>query len=413
MHAGDALLAINAQPLRDLIDYQYFSADEALTLTLERDGQTFTVDIQRTYGAELGITFADVVFDGMRMCRNRCPFCFVDQMPRGLRKSLYLHDDDYRYSFLLGNYVTLTNLRAEDWQRIRDQHLTPLYLSVHAADLEVRRRMLGNPRAEDVVEQIHHLAEIGVSVHAQVVICPGVNDGAVLSDTITRMADLFPCVQSLALVPVGLTSYARPGLTGVTPEGAREILREVRAWHRRLREPFGCTWLYPSDELYLLADKRVPAAYFYDDDSQWQNGVGMLRWLLDDWASAKRRGLGVSRYRKITLASGALIVPTLARLAKELAARMQCMVQVVAVPNRLFGESVTVAGLLSAEDVRSALAGSDLGQALFLPDVMFSQDDLTLDDQRLEDISKALGIPVFRAAAFSDIVRQISVAARP
>lgn len=409
LQSGDRLLTINGQPLRDVIDYRYFSAEEQLELLLERDGKQFTAAIERDYGTELGLDFTELVFDGMRLCRNRCPFCFVDQMPKGLRPSLYLHDDDYRYSFLLGNFVTLTNLTEDDWQRIGEQGLSPLYVSIHATDQAVRRRVLGNPRAPDIIGQLNRLSELGIAVHGQVVIWPGVNDGAVLHKTIEQMAELWPAVETLAIVPVGLTSCQQGDIRRVSASEANAILDLTDEYRVLLQQKCGCTWLYPADELYLLAGRTVPPASFYDDEAQWQNGVGLVRELLDDWQRTKRKLKVVTpRLQRITLACGELIAPTLAKITTELAERCKMNAQVIAVPNRLFGERVTVSGLLSGADVLETLHNADLGQHVFLPRVMFAtEDQITLDDLTITELASRLHTPISCVSLLSEMVAHV------
>ena len=328
-----------------------------------------------------------MLFDGMRMCRNKCPFCFVDQMPKGLRPSLYLHDDDYRYSFLLGNYATLTNLSADDWQRIGEQVTWSALRFYSCCRYRSAAPVLGNPRAPDVMAQLRRLGELGIVVHGQVVIWPGVNDDAVLRDTIHRVAGLWPIVQSLALVPVGVTTFKCQEVRSITPGEARTILDIADYERDRINAISGCTWLFPTDELYLLAGRPVPKARFYDDDAQWQNGVGMVRDLLDDWSRTRRRLSQVTAVQKhITLVCGELIAPTLTKLAGELATRLCMNAEVVPVINQLFGNSVTVSGLLSGADVCAALNGKNLGDCVFLPAVMFNRDTMTtLDDMSIQE----------------------------
>jgi putative radical SAM enzyme (TIGR03279 family) len=406
LQPGDRLQAINDQPLRDVIDYRYYAAEERLQLQLEREGKPLSVVIERDYGSELGLEFTELVFDKMRLCRNRCPFCFVDQMPKGLRPTLYLHDDDYRYSFLLGNFVTLTNLTEDDWQRIGEQGLSPLYISIHATDLAVRRRVLGNPKAPDVIGQLNRLSELGIEVHGQVVIWPGVNDGSVLRQTIEQVAELWPTVETLAIVPVGLTQCQQKDIRRVTASEANAILDLADECRVLLQEKCDCTWLYPADELYLLAGRDIPPASFYDDEAQWQNGVGMVRELLDDWKRTKRILKEVTpRMRKITLASGELIAPILTKLTAELAKRLGISAQVVAIPNRLFGTSVTVSGLLCGADILEKLHHVEMGERLFLPQVMFATEQLiTLDDIPLIELSDRLQVPISCVSLLGEVV---------
>jgi putative radical SAM enzyme (TIGR03279 family) len=432
LEPGDRLVAINGHPLRDVIDYRYYGADEELLLEVVRDDERHHLEVERDYDEELGLEFTEPVFDGMRQCVNRCPFCFVRQMPPGLRPSLYVRDDDYRYSFLQGSFITLTNLTEADWHRIGEQRLSPLYVSIHATDLAVRRTVLGNPRAPDLVVQLRRLGSMGIVVHGQVVVWPGVNDGAALDRTIEEVGALWPTVRTLAIVPVGLTRYqqrepatpvpqagpkARPcDVRLVTPNEARDILDRAGRWREALRGRVEGTWLYPSDELYLLAGQRnarhsvVPPASFYDTDAQRENGVGLVRELLDDGRRARRRARpGMLAGRHATLACGTLIAPTLSDMASGLAARTGALLEVVAVPNRLFGETVTVSGLLAGADLVTALAGRDLGERVLVPRAMFEAEGrLTLDDMTVEGLEHHLGVPATPVSLLSEVLEVLS-----
>ncbi|MBC7255134.1 MAG: DUF512 domain-containing protein [Chloroflexi bacterium] len=402
---GDVLEAVNGHPLRDVIDYRYYTAEEEISLLVARGDERFLIEIERDYGEELGITFTEIVFDGLRECNNHCPFCFVRQMPPGLRRALYVRDDDYRYSFLLGNFITLTNLTEEDWARIEEQHLSPLYVSIHASDLALRRCLLGNPSAPDVMAQLKRLGEMGIAVHGQVVIVPGLNDGEALRKTIADVAALWPTVQTLALVPVGITRFHRGGLRPMVRDEARAVLAIARDFWAAHRASWGCTWLYPSDELFLLAGERVPPTSFYDDPAQCENGVGLTRHLLEDWARIKRRWRGAQGTHIITVVCGTLIAPILGRLMAELASLSGWQVNLVPVVNRFFGETVTVSGLLTAQDVLVALAGRDVGERVILPRAMFgAEGSRTLDDITPGELAERLGKPVSLADTLSEVV---------
>jgi putative radical SAM enzyme (TIGR03279 family) len=424
---GDRLLSINGQPLRDVLDVRYLSAEENLILVVERAGERHRLQIERDDDENLGLEFAEPLFDGLHRCNNACPFCFVQQMPQGLRPTLYLHDDDYRFSFLLGNFVTLTNLAAEDWQRIGEQHLSPLYVSVHATDPVVRRAVLGNPAAPEIIPQLRRLGTMGIAVHAQVVISPGLNDGRVLERTIADLAALWPTVRTLAVVPVGLTCHQRQDLRSVGAEEAAALLDLLAALAPDLRQRFGCTWLYPADELYLLAARPIPSRAFYDDPAQQENGVGLVRLLLDDWQRARRRlhrlaaspptekrnfavsaGSAAASPSLVTLACGTLIAPVLVALAADLAACAGLRVQTVPVTNHLFGETVTVSGLLAGHDLLAALQERDLGQRVYVPRAMFDATaHLTLDNLSQEDLSARLGVPVIAVSNLSQVLASI------
>lgn len=402
---GDILHAINGHPLRDQIDYLFYGADEFLELIVERDGRRHRLEIERDYDEDLGLIFREPVFDGMHLCRNHCPFCFLQQMPRGMRSTLYVRDDDYRYSFLLGNFVTLTNLREDDWRRIGEQHLSPLYVSVHATDPAARRRLLGNPDAPDIVPQIERMGSLGVQVHAQIVLAPGMNDGPVLRESTETLMTLWPTVQTLAVVPVGLTRFHRGGVRPATREEAQAALELAESFWPQLRDERGLTWLYPSDELYLTAGRPIPPNAVYDDPAQLENGVGLVRSLLDDW-EAVRDDLEdwPWRGRRLTWVCGTAIAPTLGEIASQLQALTSTRIDIHPVLNRFFGEQVTVSGLLTGGDVIAALEGDALDQVV-LPRAMFDAEGIiTLDDLTVDDITNAIGAPVCVAGDISEVI---------
>jgi len=277
LRPGDALLSINGHILRDVIDYRFYGAEEELELVVERGGERIVYEVERGYDQDLGIEFAEPTFDGLRLCNNRCEFCFFKGMPPGMRRSLYIKDDDYRYSFLFGNYITLTNLTEDDWGRLAEQRLSPLYVSVHATDLALRRCILGNTAAPDVIEQLKWLGSLGIQVHAQIVLIPGLNDGQYVTRTVADLATHYPTVQSIAVVPLGLTKYHRCPLRLYAPEEAKAIIAHISAWQREYRDHQGLNLVYASDEWYLLAGLEVPPAEEYDGFPQLENGVGLTR----------------------------------------------------------------------------------------------------------------------------------------
>ena len=407
VRAGDVILSINRHTLHDVLDYQFYSSEEELNLLIQRGASApQTVHVQREYGQELGIDFDEVTFDGIRRCRNRCEFCFIQQMPPGLRKSLYVRDDDYRYSFLYGNFVTLTNLSEQDWARIEEQHLSPLYVSVHSTDPALRARMLGTPAASDIVGQLRRLGRAGIHLHTQIVVVPGVNDVAALEKTVRDLAMLQPAVRSIGIVPVGLTRYQSCGLRTLTADEARAVLTFIAPLQRTFRTERGTGLVYGSDELYLMAGLPLPSARAYDGFPQLANGIGLTRQLLDEWRRARRRGPRTPwPHRKVTLVCGALIAPTLQALASELSGLVEAEIDVVPVTNEFFGPTVTVSGLLMAQDVLSALRGQQLGELVVLPRAMFDAGgELTLDDQRRSDIEQALGVRVAVADRLGEVL---------
>ncbi len=406
VRAGDLVLAVNGHALHDVLDYQFYSAEEELDLLIQRGScAPQTVHVQREYGQELGIDFDQVTFDGIRRCRNRCEFCFIQHMPPGLRQTLYVRDDDYRHSFLYGNFITLTNLAEEDWARIEEQHLSPLYVSVHSTDPTLRARMLGTPAASDIVGQLRRLGRAGIELHTQIVVVPTVNDGTALEKSVHALARL-PAVRSIGIVPVGLTRFQSCGLRTLTADEARAILAFIGPLQRSFRAERGVGLVYASDELYLMAGLPLPSARAYDGFPQLANGIGLTRQLLNEWRRARRRGRGTPwPYRKVTLVCGTLIAPTLQALAAELAGLVAAQVQVVPVTNEFFGPTVTVSGLLTAQDVIGALRGQPVGERVVLPRAMFdASGELTLDDQRRSDIEQALGVGIAVADRLGEIL---------
>jgi len=404
LRAGDVLLSINGHPLRDVIDYRFYAAEEELELVVKRDRRRIVYRVERDYDQELGIEFTEPTFDGLRLCNNRCEFCFFKGLPQGMRRSLYIRDDDYRYSFLFGNFITLTNLTEDDWDRLAEQRLSPLYVSVHATDLALRRRILGNPAAPDVVEQLKRLGSLGIQVHAQIVLIPGLNDGPHLARTVAELAALYPTVQSIAVVPLGLTKYHPCLFRLYEPGEAGPILAQVSAWQREYRRQHGLNLVYASDEWYLLAGLEVPPAEEYDDFPQLENGVGLTRVFLDEEFRVSSFGFRVG---KITLVCGTLIAPVLERRAAELSG---VAVEVVPVENHFFGPAVTVSGLLTGRDVIEALQGRDLGDVVFLPRAMFdASGELTLDNMSLAAIEDALGVRVEVAGTIGEVISTLGV----
>jgi putative radical SAM enzyme (TIGR03279 family) len=421
--AGDRLISIDGHPLRDVIDVQFYGAEEVLALELERNGQRRSIETERDYGEELGLEFASPTFDvDVRRCANNCDFCFVKQNPPGLRRSLAIKDDDYRYSFLFGNFVTLTNLAEDDWRRLEEQRLSPLYVSVHATELELRRRLLRRASAPDVLDQLRRLASLGIEVHTQVVLVPGLNDGEHLARTIADLAALEQKpVLSVGIVPVGLTRYHRGACRTYTSQESRAVLERLKAWRLEHRAKRGRSFVYPADEWYLLAGWNVPPAREYDGFPQLENGVGLVRQLLDDWHATRAR-LPAGKLEPATLVCGTLIAPLLDGIVQELNALTGASVALAPVVNQFFGSATTVSGLLAGRDVVAALRDRPLGDTVILPRAMFAapaqaagwtaagsaSSNGTLDDMSLADISRQVGVRVEMAATMSEALAAIS-----
>jgi len=410
IRSGDEVLSIDGHVLRDVIDYQYYAAEEDLEMVVRRKGVTRHFSLRRKYGEDLGIEFTSPVFNGMRHCSNQCEFCFVNQMPPGLRRSLYVKDDDYRYSFLYGNFITLSNLTDNDWVRLAQQRLSPLYVSVHATDAAIRRRLLRNPTTPDIVPQLIRLGNLGIKVHAQIVVCPGVNDGDVLEQTITDLVGLWPVVVSIAIVPVGLTRFYKGKIRTLAREDAcRLIERYGASQSARYRCLYGVGLVYLADEVYFLAGEPMPAAHEYDDYPQLENGVGLTRLFLDEWDELRAEVTGGSAtYANVAIATGTLFAPLMDQIAGEMERVLGVGISVHPVVNRFFGSMVTVAGLLTGQDVVHAFRGKSRPDLLLLPGAMFDNAGRrrTIDDWDQDRIAEEVGTTIMVAGT----VREMQVA---
>lgn len=421
---GDVLLEINGHPVRDVLDVQFYAADEELDLLVRRGQEELCLHAVRAYNVPLGLDFTAPTFDGLRRCENRCDFCFVAQMPPGLRHSLYIRDDDYRYSVLYGSFITLTRLSPEDWERFQEQRLSPLYVSVHVTEPDLRRQLLGRQDIPDILSQIDRLVALGIVVHAQIVLVPGVNDGAHLARSVADLSARYPAVCSIGVVPVGLTRYHRGRCSLYTPAQAEAIIEQIVPLQAAFRRQHGLSLVYLADEWYLLSGREVPPAETYDDYPQIENGIGLVRQFLDDsrqLAADLARSASLSpRVGSCTLVCGTLIAPVLQEAAQDLEAHSGVRIEVVPVANRLFGETVTVSGLLAAEDVIAALRARDLGEIVFLPGAMFAEPpfedartapgdlrdearERTLDGLVVQDLEERLGRPVVTANWMSQV----------
>ncbi len=406
---GDALLAVNGKPVSDIIDLSFALADEYVELLVARQsGEEELFAVEKEYDQDLGLEFESAVFDRVRPCANKCVFCFVDQMPPGMRESLYVKDDDYRLSFLYGNFITLTNLAPRDLARIRRLHLSPLYVSVHATDGEIRAALLGNPRAKDILGRLRDLTASGIELHTQVVLCPGLNDGPVLERTIADLYALAPGVLSLAIVPVGLTRHrekCRP-LRGFTPGEAENVIAAVAAWQRRCQAETGASFVYLADEFYLACGQPIPEYDEYDGFPQLENGVGIVRSFLAEWAETAVPAEGYRTPRHIDVVCGVSAAAVLAPLIAGLSVP-NLTVRLVPVVNAFFGPAVTVTGLLTGGDIIAALrSGGPPPDGVIIPGVALRKgENIFLDGLAPEDLSRALDRPV-RVARFAAELKQ-------
>jgi putative radical SAM enzyme (TIGR03279 family) len=411
---GDAIVSINGIQPRDLIDYQFLCADEVLELeVLDAGKKTHVVEIEKDYDDDLGLEFETALFDGLIQCNNRCPFCFIDQQPPGKRQSLYLKDDDYRLSFLYGSYLTLTNLTQKEWDRIEQMRLSPLYVSVHATEPDVRRRLLKNQRAGQVLEQLKWFHERRLQIHAQVVVCPGINDGIHLKRTLLDLAKFHtgevPAVASVAVVPVGLTRF-RPKedeLVPVSCEKAAQVIAQVQELQDKFRQQLGSTFAWLADEWFLIARQDLPPESHYEDYPQIGNGVGSIRQFLKQFQEIASQKLP-SRLeipRSFTWVVGNAVEKAFEPLVQQLNAVEGLVVKLKALRSDYWGQEITVTGLLTGQDLLEDLQGKDLGDAILLPSVMLKHDDTCfLDDMTVEEISRQLKVPILPINGIEELI---------
>ena len=412
---GDTIVSIDGRVLRDAVDYQFFAAEPEITARFRKaDGSEDIVLFEKDPDEDLGLGFERATWDGVQVCNNTCFFCFLKGLPKGLRKPLYLKDDDYRLSFLHGNFVTLTNLTDDDWARLEEQRLSPLNVSVHATEVELRRKLLGNERAPDVVEQLERLRDLGLRCHTQIVLTPGVNDGEALQRSLRDLTELYPTVQTVSVVPVGASpkleewSRDRDGIELVAPERefARGLIATIRRFQRSCEEEFGHSVVQCSDEYYLAAGRPLPAAARYDGFPQYENGIGMVRTLLDDWTRLRRRlrarPAPELAGKRVAIACGRLIGPVLTRLTAEFAAETGIEASVHPVTNTLFGERVNVSGLLSGADYVRTLAGTEADLVLLPRTSLDYFGERFLDSMTVAEVTEGIGAPVAFATSLSE-----------
>lgn len=396
---GDRLLAIDGQEIEDIFDYQFYEESEELLLLIEKaDGEQWELEIEKDADESLGISFGEGLMDEYRSCRNRCIFCFIDQMPPGMRDTLYFKDDDSRLSFLQGNYITLTNMSDHDVERIVRYRLEPINISFHTTNPELRCRMLHNRFAGDALKKVDILYQGGIEMNGQIVLCRGVNDGEELERTIRDLTKYLPLLKSVSVVPVGLTRF-REGLYPLEPftrEEAREVLRVIHRWQKKIYEEYGIHFIHAGDEWYLLAEEEVPEEERYDGYLQLENGVGMLRLLFNEFEEGMERLGDGDRSGEISAATGKLAYPYIRRMADRIQERYPGVkVHVYCIRNDFFGERITVSGLITGQDIIAQLKGKELGSRLLLPCNMLKADeDVFLDDITVKEVSDALQVPV-------------------
>ena len=395
IQAGDHLLTINGNEVSDMLGVRFWSSDSELHLSILRKGKSLDLLCNKDPDQDLGLILPSMK---VKRCGNRCVFCYVDQLPKGLRAPLYVKDEDYRLSFLHGNYITLTNVKQKDLNRIISERLSPLYISVHATDPDIRQRLLGSRSPDRILDTMKILCDSGIRLHTQIVICPGWNDGNVLQNTVEDLSRLVPGVQSISLVPVGLTHH-RKGLTPLRKlniSEARDIMKFAKEWQRFFIRQFGQRVIYPSDELFLMTNTKIPGTSYYEDFPQVENGVGLIRNFINELHCQWRKlPLQIPPIR-LTLVTGVLAAPIIReKVLPRLLKIKGLSVNIVEVTNRLMGDSVTVAGLLSGQDILQVLSQTDVGDVVVLPPDVLNVNKLFLDDLSLSNFQKIVRVPVF------------------
>ena len=397
--AGDKLLAINDQEIEDVFDYHFLANEEYLTVLIEKpDREQWELEIEKEYEEDLGIEFEQGLMDEYRSCRNKCIFCFIDQMPKDMRETLYFKDDDSRLSFLQGNYVTLTNMSDHDIDRIIRYHLEPINVSFQTTNPELRCEMLHNRFAGEALKKVDKLYEGGITMNGQIVLCKGINDGEELERSIRDLMKYAPQLQSVSVVPVGLSKY-RDGLYPLLPftkEDAKEVLHIIHKWQKKAYEEFGIHFIHGGDEWYILAEEELPEEERYDGYLQLENGVGMLRLLMNEFEEGYESLNGDERDREVSIATGFLAYPYIQRMADRIMEKYpKSKLHVYGIRNDFFGELITVSGLITGQDLIGQLKGKALGEKLLLPcNMLRIEEQDFLDDVTLQDVKDALQVPV-------------------
>lgn len=398
IRSGDMLLSINGNEIEDVLDFRFYMTEKRLNIVFERDGQTLKALLRkRGEYDETGMEFDTYLMDKQHSCKNKCIFCFIDQLPKGLRPSLYFKDDDSRLSFLFGNYITLTNLTEHEIERVIKMHISPVNISVHTTNPELRCKMMKNRFAGKALSALYRFAEAGIKLNTQLVLCPGYNDGKELEKTLEDLGALYPAVQSICAVPVGLTKY-REGLEPLEPfnkETAGAVVDTMERFGDEFLKKHGTRLCFPSDEFYLTSGREIPDSSFYEDFLQIENGVGMWASLRDDYLAALEDAEADGKKRSFSIATASLAAPLMEFLMKKTAEKFPGLdYKIYTIRNDFFGEKITVAGLLTGQDIISQLKGQDLkGRLLLPPGVLRSEGDLFLDDTHINDLQKAVGVP--------------------
>ena len=411
--SGDSIISINGKKPRDLIDYQILISEEILNISvLDKNHEIHNISIEKDQDVNLGINFKDALFDSIKQCNNNCPFCFIDQQPSGKRKSLYIKDDDYRLSFLYGSYLTLTNLKKEDWERISKQKLSPLFISVHATDPNIRAKLLKNKKAGVILDQICWFEKNSIQIHAQIVVCPDINDGAILEKSIFELSEFYKktsqTVLSVAIVPVGLTKF-RPkndGLKSISSEYAIKIIKQVESIQASLKMSLGTRFCWLADEWYLIAGINLPRYDTYENMPQESNGVGSIRSFLKT-LSQKTKNLPqkLKKPKKVSWIVGKLVYEALIPIVEKLNLIDGLKINLYGLPSIYWGQEQVVTGLLTGEDLINGLQNKDLGEAIYIPSIMLKLNtDLFLDDKKITDVENKLNTKIHVLEESNDII---------
>lgn len=396
---GDTLISINGNEITDVLDYRFYMTDDYLLLRLVlKDGSEEEVEIEKDEYEDIGLEFETYLMDKQTSCRNKCIFCFIDQTPKGMRESLYFKDDDARLSFLFGNYITLTNLKQKDIDRIIKLKISPVNISVHTTNEELRCKMMGNRFAGECLKYIKQIADAGTEINTQLVLCPGINDGEELKKSIEDLSKMFPNIQTISCVPVGVTKY-RENLFNLRPyikEEAIEVINIIEGYADKFYQKYGKRFAYASDEFYLTAEKPLPDYNYYGDFAQLENGVGLLRLLETEFYEALEEKEKKKIKRKISIATGKLAYPFIDKFAKSACEKVNGLeINTYEIKNEFYGETITVAGLITGQDIIKQLKGKDLGEELLLPRVMLrNEGDVFLDDITPKQIEEELNVNI-------------------
>lgn len=396
---GDFLISINGQEIFDVLDYDFFIKDEEIVLLIEKkNGELEEIEVEKDVDEDLGLIFEEELMDKPRLCRNKCMFCFMDQIPDSMRSTLHYKDDDYRLSFMAGNYVTLTNVDDEDLNRIIRYRMTPINISVHTTNGELRKKMLTNRFADRILDQLEKLANAGISFNAQIVLCPGINDGEELEKTLTDLSKFHEYIGSVAIVPVGLTKF-REGLYPLrtfTGDECKKVIEQVSKYQKEFLENYGSRLVFLSDEFYIQAGVLLPKYEEYEDFSQIENGVGMVACFMRDFYTTLSNCSKNELKKTFTLVTGKLVYPMILEVSKVLEEKIEGLkINVVAIENNFFGDKITITGLITGQDIINQLKGKDLGDELIVTEVMLKSDaDIFLDDVTLDDVERELNIKV-------------------